>query len=70
MSRQTSRGDAAVGQLRTAFAVSRQAWHAARKRRDAPPRPPRGPRPPRRRPDSASAEAVTAAIVVLAKDNP
>jgi putative transposase len=45
MSRQTSRGEATVGQLRRAFGVSRQAWHAAKKRAAAPPKP----RAPRRR---------------------
>ena len=33
MSRLTSRGEATVGQLRKAFGVSRQAWHAAKKRK-------------------------------------
>ena len=44
MSRQTSRGDASVGQVRRAFNVSRQAWWAAKARNSAPPPGPRGPR--------------------------
>jgi len=39
MSRQTSRGEATVGQLRRALGISRQAWHAAKKRASMPPKP-------------------------------
>lgn len=66
MSRQTSRGEASVGQVRKAFGISRQAWHAAKKRAATPPRPRKRPE----RPSNATwapDEVVRPAVVALAE---
>jgi len=69
MSRQTSRGEATVGQLRRALGISRQAWHQAKKRAEQPSRPHRS----RRRAYSAawlSDDEARPLIVQLVEEHP